>query len=242
MGSGEHRPGNRLLRALDETTYRRVAAKLKAAPLAARQVLHRANEPIQQVYFPDSAVIVLMAVMADGGTIQSAAIGLEGASWVSATVGAVSMPLETVVAVAGDARMLDIADFQRELQESSSFREVLTGYSHALLIHSLRMTGCTGLHSLDQRCARWLLMTLDRVPDHSLAITHEFLAALLGAARPSVSAVIEDFQKRGILKLERGLVVVEDRERLLNVSCDCYGAIRQNYDRLPRQWPDPRPA
>jgi CRP-like cAMP-binding protein len=138
--------------------------------------------------------------------------------------------------------MLDIADFQRELQQSGSFREVLTGYSHALLIHSLRMTGCTGLHSLDQRCARWLLMTLDRVPDHSLAITHEFLAALLGAARPSVSAVIEDFQKRGILKLERGLVVVEDRDRLLNVSCDCYGAIRQNYERLPRQWPDPGPA
>jgi CRP-like cAMP-binding protein len=234
MGSGEQRPGNKLLRALDETAYRRVAAKLKAAPLSARQVLYRANEPVQQVYFPDTAVLVLLVVMADGGTIQSAAIGLEGVSWVSVAVGPVSMPLETVVVVAGDANALGIADFDRELQESGSFRDVLTGYSHALLIHSLRMTGCTGLHSLEQRCARWLLMTLDRVSDPSLPITHEFLARLLGAARPSVSAVIEDFLKRGILKLERGHVVVEDRDALLKLSCDCYGAIRRNHDQPPR--------
>ena len=231
MESGELRPGNKLLRALDETAYGRVAPRLKHCPLTARQVLYRANDPIQQVYFPETAVICLMTVMSEGGTIQSATVGHEGASWVSSSVGVLRMPYETIVAVAGEAATLDIADFEREFQQSDSFRDVLTRYSHTLLIHSLRMTGCTGLHSLEQRCARWFLMTLDRVSDDRLTITHEFLATLLGAARPSVSAVIEDFQKRGIVRLERGRVSIADRERLLAVSCDCYEAISRNYDR-----------
>ena len=93
--------------------------------------------------------------------------------------------------------------FSRDL--GHHFTDVLTKYSHALLIHSLRMTGCTGLHSLEQRCARWMLTTLDRVPAHRFSVTHEFLATLLGCSRPSAS------------------------EGLLDVSCECYEIIRENY-------------
>jgi CRP-like cAMP-binding protein len=114
------------------------------------------------------------------------------------------------------------------------FRDVLTQYSHALLIHSMRMTGCTGLHTLAQRCSRWILTTLDRVSGDRFAITHEFLAMLLGASRPSVSVVIEDFQRHGMLRLERGRVLIGDRDRLLNVSCDCYEVIRRNYEQVGR--------
>jgi CRP-like cAMP-binding protein len=120
------------------------------------------------------------------------------------------------------------------MQENHQFRDVLTRYSHALLIHSMRMTGCTGLHTLPQRCARWILTTLDRVSADRFSMTHEFLAMLLGASRPAVSSAIEDFERRGMLRTERGRLLVGDRDRLLDVSCDCYAVIKSNYAQVGR--------
>ena len=120
------------------------------------------------------------------------------------------------------------------MRENAPFRDILTQYSHALLIHSMRMTGCTGLHTLEQRCSRWILTTLDRVSEDRFSITHEFLAMLLGASRPSVSAVIEDFQRQGMLKIHRGSVVIGERDRLVGVACDCYEVIRRNYEQVGR--------
>jgi CRP-like cAMP-binding protein len=186
------------------------------------------------VYFPENAVICQMTVMENGDTLETATVGLEGASWISASIGAPSMPCETVVAIGGDSHVLEIDDLDLEMQENEHFRDLLTQYSHALLIHSMRMTGCTGLHPLEQRCARWMLTTLDRVSENRFSITHEFLAMLLGASRPSVSVVIEDFQKRGMLKVERGRVLIGDRDKLLAVSCDCYDVIKRNYEQVGR--------
>jgi CRP-like cAMP-binding protein len=115
------------------------------------------------------------------------------------------------------------------MEENEPFADVLTKYSHALLVHSLRMTGCTGLHTLEQRCARWMLTTLDRVPGDRFSVTHEFLASLLGCTRPSATLVISDFQHQGILHVERGLIIVANRAALLNVSCECYEIIKDTY-------------
>ena len=127
-----------------------------------------------------------------------------------------------------------INDLDHEMKENEHFRDVLTQYSHALLIHCMRMTGCTGLHTLEERCARWILETLDRVSADQFSITHEFLAMLLGVSRPSVSVVIEEFARRGTLRVERGRVLVGDREKLLKVTCDCYEVIRRNYAQVGR--------
>ncbi len=232
MASAETRPANRLLRLLRHEAFKRIAPKLKPIRLRARQVLYTPNEPIGAVYFPENAVICQMTVMPNGDTLETGTVGLEGASWISASIGAPSMPCETVVAIGGDANALDIKDLDLEMQENEHFRDVLTQYSHALLIHSMRLTGCTGLHSLEQRCARWMLTTLDRVPENRFSVTHEFLAMLLGSSRPSVSVVIEDFTKRGMLKVERGRVLIGDRDRLVTVSCDCHEVIRRNYERV----------
>lgn len=175
-----------------------------------------------------------MTVMSGGETLETGTVGVEGASWISASIGAPSMPCETVVAIGGEAQMLDIHALDLEMQENEHFRDVLTQYSHALLIHSMRLTACTGLHSLEQRCARWILMALDRVPEQRFAVTQEFLAMLLGVSRPAVSTVIARFQKRGMLRTERGRLLVEDRDRLLTVACDCYGVIKWNYDQVGR--------
>jgi Crp-like helix-turn-helix protein len=173
-------------------------------------------------------------VMRNGDTLETGTVGLEGASWISASIGAPSMPCETIVAIGGEAHTLDIDDLDREMQENEPFRDLLTQYSHALLIHSMRLTGCTGLHSLEQRCARWMLTTLDRVPENRFSITHEFLGMLLGASRPSVSIVIEQFIKRGALIFDRGHVLLGRREHLLSASCDCYEVIKKNYEQVGR--------
>jgi CRP-like cAMP-binding protein len=234
MPPGPERPVNKLLRLLEPAAYGRVAPKLKPITLRAKQILYRPNEAIHRIYFPENAVICQMTVMPDGATLETGTVGLEGASWISASIGAPSMPCETIVAIGGEAHVLTIDDLDLEMRENAHFRDVLTQYSHALLIHSMRMTGCTGLHSLEQRCARWILTTLDRVAEDRFSITHEFLAMLLGASRPSVSVVIEDFQRKGMLKLQRGRVLIGDRERLAAVACDCYEVIRRNYEQVGR--------
>lgn len=225
---------NRLIRALTEPAYRRLEHKLQPTALTAKQVLYRPNEAIHAVYFPENSVICQMTVMANGDTLETATVGLEGASWISASIGAPSMPCETIVAIGGDAHALRIDDLDHEMQENEPFRDVLTRYSHALLIHSMRLTGCTGLHSLEQRCARWILTTLDRVEEDRFAITHDFLAMLLGASRPSISLVIERFERRGILQAQRGRLLLGDRQALEAASCDCYTVIRKSYEQVGR--------
>ena len=234
MTSHSSRPVNKLLRLLKPPAYKRLAPKLKPTTLRAKQILYRPNEAIHTIYFPDSAVICQMTVMPDGDTLETGTVGLEGASWISASIGAPSMPCETIVAIGGHAHALDIDDLDLEMRENEPFRDVLTQYSHALLIHSMRMTGCTGLHTLEQRCSRWILSTLDRVSEDRFSITHEFLAMLLGVSRPSVSVVVEDFQRLGMLRLQRGRIVIGDRGRLAKVSCECYEVIRRNYEQVGR--------
>jgi hypothetical protein len=234
MTPANKRPANKLLRLLEASAYGRLAPKLKRTELRARQVLYKPEQSIDMIYFPENAVICQMAVMRNGDTLETATVGPEGASWISASIGAPSMPCETIVAIAGAAHALDIHDLENEMAESERFREVLIQYSHALLIHSMRLTGCTGLHTLEQRCARWILTTLDRVSADRFSITHEFLAMLLGASRPTVSALIEDFKRRGILMVERGRLLVGDREQLLSASCDCYEVIKRNYAQVGR--------
>jgi CRP-like cAMP-binding protein len=230
--SGTERPANRLLRVLKPAAYERLAPKLKPVSLRAKQVLYKANQPINEVYFPETAVISQLTVMSNGDTLETATVGLEGASWISAHIGAPSMPCETVVVIAGQAQTLSIHDLSSELEENEHFADVLTKYSHALLIHSMRLTGCTGLHSLEQRCARWMLTTLDRVTQDRFSVTHEFLATLLGCSRPSVSLVIEEFQKQGMLQVEPGRIIVVDRDALLTASCECYQIIKETYEQV----------
>jgi CRP-like cAMP-binding protein len=124
---------------------------------------------------------------------------------------------------------LPIADLDRELKENGHFRDVLTEYSHALLIASMRTAACNGLHGLQERCARWMLMTLDRVDSDRFSVTKEFLAQLLGTNRPLVSVMVSTLEKAGILSVKGRWVTVADRSRLEEAACECYEIIRKHY-------------
>jgi CRP-like cAMP-binding protein len=182
---------NQLLNSLEPGAFERVAKKLTRVRLRPKEVVYKPNEPIDHVLFPENAVLCLLTLMSNGDTIEVSTVGREGASWISASVGAPSMPCETIVVIEGMALRLPIADLEQELKESDHFRHVLTEYSHALLIASMRTSACNGLHGLQERCARWILMTLDRVDSDRFAVTKEFLAELLGTNRQTASVLVD---------------------------------------------------
>jgi CRP-like cAMP-binding protein len=144
------------------------------------------------------------------------------------------MPCETVVVIEGTALRLPNADLERELKQNDHFRRVLTEYMHALLIASMRTSACNGLHRLQERCARWILMTLDRVDADRFAVTKDFLAQLLGTNRPTVSVMVSMLQKAGILNVEGRWVTLADRNRLKEAACECYDIIRGTYAQVGR--------
>ena len=221
---------NNLLNSLQPGAFARMAKKLTRVKLRPKEVVYKPNEPIDHVLFPENAVLCLMTLMSNGDTIEAATVGREGASWISAAAGAPSMPCETIVVIEGTALRLPIADLNRELKENDHFLDVLTEYSHALLIASMRTSACNGLHGLQERCARWILMTLDRVDSDRFAVTKEFLAQLLGTNRPTASVLVSTLEKAGILNVKGRWVTLADRNRLKEAACECYDIIRKTYD------------
>jgi len=220
---------NHLLSALKPSDFSQVARNLMRVRVRPKQIIYKPNAPLDFIYFPENTVLCLLTLMSNGDSIESATVGREGASWISSSVGARSMPCETIAVHEGTALKLAVEDLDRELRENRPFRDVLTEYSHALLIASMRTSACHGLHGLQERCARWILTTVDRVDGDQFFITKEFLAQLLGTSRPMVSVTVAVFEKAGILNVDGRRVTVADRRRLKDASCECYDVIRQHY-------------
>jgi CRP-like cAMP-binding protein len=223
---------NQLLNSLDPAEFERLGKKLTRVTLRQKEVVYQPDQPIEYVLFPENAILCLMTLMSNGDTIEASTVGREGASWISASVGAPSMPCETIVVIEGTALRLPIADLDQELKRNGHFRDILTEYSHALLIASMRTAACNGLHGLQERCARWILSTLDRVDADRFAVTKEFLAQLLGTNRPTVSVLVSTLEKAGILSVKGRWVTVADRDRLEEAACECYQVIRQHYQKV----------
>ena len=132
--NGQRKSTNHLLNCLEPGAFERVAQRLTRVTLRPKEVVYKPNQPIEYVLFPENTVLCLLTLMANGDTIEAATVGREGASWISASVGAPSMPCETIVVIEGTALRLAVADLERELKDNDHFRHVLTEYSHALLI------------------------------------------------------------------------------------------------------------
>ncbi len=220
---------NQLLSSLKPSDFSQVAKRLTRVQLRPKQIVYKPNAPLDYIYFPEDTVLCLLTLMSNGDSIEAATVGREGASWISASVGARSMPCETIAVHEGTALKLAVEDLDREIKENRPFRDVLTEYSHALLIASMRTSACNGLHRLQERCARWILTTLDRVDGDHFFVTKEFLGQLLGSSRPMISVTVATFEKAGILNVKGRRVTVASRKRLKDASCECYDVIRHHY-------------
>jgi CRP-like cAMP-binding protein len=223
---------NHLLASLDKEGLHRFASSLHSVDLRSQEVLYRPDQRITDVYFPETCVITMLTVMEDGRTIESATVGREGASWISTSFRSPTMPCPTMVAVGGQAWRISAELVENEIKRNGEFHNTLSHYAHVLLIQSLRAGACNSLHSMEQRCSRWMLMTLDRVSLDSFVITQEFLANLLGVQRTGITGLVADFTNDGILETTRGLVRVVDRNKLEQRSCECYQIMKKQFASL----------
>jgi CRP-like cAMP-binding protein len=232
---------NRLLAALPPEERRRLVPRLERVHLTVKQPLLEPQTPITHVYFPVDGVVSLVAVMADGATAEVTTVGHEGLVGLPVFLGAESSPILAVCQIAGDAWRLPAAAF-RAAARRAPLRELLHRYTQALLDELAQTAACNRLHPLEERCARWLLMTHDRVAADHFQLTQEFLASMLGVRRPTVSVVMSLLRRAGLVRYTRGAVTVVDRPGLEAAACECYGSVRRGYDRLLGPARPARPA
>ncbi len=202
---------------------------LEVVPLTPRTVLAESGSPLRHAYFPHAGVICLMAVMRKGGA-ETATIGQEGFIGFEALLGGNTASQRVLVQVAGIASRLPIEILSEVARDSAPLRDLLLGYVRYFMTQILQSVACNGLHSVHERCARWLLMAHDRAGTDSFQLTQEFLAELLGIQRPSVTIVARTLQTAGLIRYSRGLIAITDRAGLEQAACECYGIVRKVMD------------
>jgi CRP-like cAMP-binding protein len=214
---------NLLLASLPVEEYRRIVQSLDVVPLKLKNIIHRAGEPIEHVYFPGGGFCSMLAVLKDGAMVEVATIGREGMVGVTAVLD--GNPVSSTSMVQGETdtcyRMKADA-FRREMDRRGVFYELLTHFAQALVGFIMQSTACNAVHSVEQRLARWLLMARDRMRSDDFPLTQEFVAMMLGASRPTVTLVASTLQKAGLITYHRGHVTIVDREKLEEASCECY--------------------
>jgi len=234
MPRSNGRPKNRLLAALPADDFRRLSPFLETVPIRVKQVLHKSGEPVRRVYFLNGGVASITTALADGTTVEAATVGDEGMLGVEAFLSANAIaPGETLIQVPDtDAETMNVEDFRREIERQAAFRELIGRYTQVVIAQMMQSTACNALHHVQQRCARWLLMTHDRMHEQDFALSHEFLAVMLGVQRPTVSVVAATLQHAGLIRYTHGRVTVTNRTGLEAASCECYPIIRAHFDSL----------
>ncbi len=198
---------------------------LEVVALVPRTVLAESGAPLRYAYFPHAGVICLMAALRKGGA-ETATIGPEGFVGFEVLLGGQAASQRVLVQVAGMASRMPIDTLAALSAKHPPLRDMLLFYVRYFMIQVLQSVACNGLHSVQERCARWLLMAHDRAGSDSFQLTQEFLAELLGIQRPSVTIVARTLQKAGLIRYSRGLIAITDRQGLEDAACECYQMVR----------------
>jgi CRP-like cAMP-binding protein len=223
---------NRLLSALDAEDRQLLAARLTPVTLEKGALLYDPGDMVDTVYFPDDCVISLMTLMESGAAIESATIGREGALGLMAAVSPRQSLSRAIVQVAGRAHRISAPHLHRIWEQSGQVRDLVDRHNEALFAHAIQSVACNALHSVEARFCRWLLSCRDRIDSNTVALTQEFLADMLGVQRTTVTVVARALQAAGLIRYRRGVVDILDRAGLEAIACECYGAVRRNYERL----------
>jgi CRP-like cAMP-binding protein len=227
------RERNLLLSLLPEPAYASLAPHLEPIALAARQVAWRPGSRIHAVYFPRRAVFSVLTPLERHSPVESATVGSEGVIGVPVILGVGASHSLAVVQIDGDAARVEAARFREWFAEQDEqTRSIFFRYACVLLEQTAQSVACNRKHTLEERCARWLLATRDRVAADEFALTHEFLAAMLGVRRASVTVALGLLQQKGYLTYSRGRLRVLDSAGLEQTACECYRIVRAEQERI----------
>jgi CRP-like cAMP-binding protein len=219
-------PRNRLLLALSSSNLKRLMPELEHIRCQREQVLMDADSSLDHIFFPDSGVVSVLAVYADGQVIEMATIGREGCTGMQAVFGAKSSSVQLLVQIPGSAARMSRVAFTRAMQSMPSFRDLMFAYVQAFLEQVMVSVACNGAHSLKERLARWLLMMRDRADGDALPITQNLLAEMLGVQRPTVTNAAKELERAGLIERGRRQVTILNRQGLTEASCECYQLVR----------------
>src|ERR1700689_1681133 len=226
MSAPSNWPRNRLLLALPSSNLKQLAPKLEHIRCQREQVLLDADSSLEHVFFPDSGVVSVVAVYANGSIIEMATIGREGCTPVQAVFDAKRSSGRLLVQIPGSAAKMSRAAFTQAMGSMPSFRSIMYGYLQAFLEQVLVSGACNGAHSLKERLARWLLMMRDRSDDDVLQITQNLLAEMLCVQRPTITNIARELERAGLIARGRRQVRILDRQGLVQASCECYQLVR----------------
>jgi CRP-like cAMP-binding protein len=220
---------NVLLLSISDSDYKLLRPHLEYVTLPNHLVLHEAGGSLTFAYFPNRGLISLVVVMKNGKTAEAGIVGNEGFTGTLAAVGLTRSPLQAVVQITGDGFRIEVGALLDALESAPHLQLMLSRYAAIRGMQIAQTAACNRLHDIEQRLARWLLMTQDRMDSGSLLITHDFIATMLGTDRPTVSLAAGALQRKGLIEYTRGAVKIVNRKKLEDSACECYAVIRQ-YD------------
>jgi CRP-like cAMP-binding protein len=183
--------------------------------------------PQEQAYFPNTGMVALVVATEDGQTVEVAMVGNEGMVGTASLAGVRKSPLRAIVQISSEGFRVKLSALQTILKSAPHLREMLNRYAVVQGLQVAQTAACNRLHNVEQRLARWLLMTQDRFDSNVLPITLDFLATMLGTDRPSVSLAAGILQKKQAIEYTRGTVKILNRKKLEAAACECYGIIQQ---------------
>lgn len=191
-----------------------------------KAVIYEPGATIDHVYFPESGIISLLSQVDKNASLELGLVGNEGFAGLPVFLGATASQYHAVVQGSGHALRISAVDFLEECEGNKKLSVAIRRYIHSFITQISQAAACNRFHSIEERTARWLLMTQDRMQADEFQITHEFLSNMLGVRREAVSRAAADLQRRGIVSYSRGKMTVIDREELEKTACRCYDLIK----------------
>lgn len=222
---------NLLIQRLSADDRSRLSPRFTDERLDFKQTLVEQDRPVEFVYFVETGVMSLLTDLDDGESIETGTVGNEGLVGISAVLGVPYASGRALCQVPGSALRVPAAVIAGEADRISPWFRVLLRYVHFVSAMTAQTAACNRLHAVDARMSRWLLMTHDRVDTDDFPLTQEFLAQMLGVARPTVNVAGSMLQKAGFISYTRGRVTIIDRQGLESASCECYARIRAELQR-----------
>jgi len=223
---------NHMLLALPQQDADRWQGRLEAVELSLNQTLYVSEKAPEYVYFPTTAIVSLMSLTLEGASTEVAVVGNDGVVGISWLLGADAAATDAVVQSAGRALRVSAQFVKGEIEHSCGVMKVVMRYAQTVLDQMAKTAVCNRHHSIDQQLCRRLLLGLDRLPSDELDMTHELAANLLGVRREGVTVAAHKLQEAGLIRYRRGHIVVLDRERLEQMTCECYTPAKKENRRL----------
>jgi CRP-like cAMP-binding protein len=213
-------PRNALLSKLPSDL--RQSLRLQAVELPVNLVLYEPNKPMEYAYFPETGVLSVVALLTNGSSIEVGTVGREGMIGSVLLLHSDTTPYKHFVQVAGDGYRVAADRLNAMAESNAELRSAVLRYEASFRTQTMQGMACNGMHTVEQRCCRWLLMTRDRVDSDDLKLTHEFLGLMLGVRRPSVTEVLRPLQDAGLVRSNHGTIRILDRKGLEAKVCECY--------------------